>query len=74
MSHRDVVSIPPGFRVLATTSTCETGAIEDPVRRLYGVQFHPEVVHTTDGVRILGTSSSASAAARKTGMPASESR
>ena len=54
MSHRDVVSIPPaGFRVLATTSTCETGAIEDPVRRLYGVQFHPEVVHTADCVRIL---------------------
>jgi len=54
MSHRDVVSsAPAGFRVLATTSTCETGAIEDPVRRLYGVQFHPEVVHTADGVRIL---------------------
>jgi GMP synthase (glutamine-hydrolysing) len=54
MSHRDLVlSLPPGFRVLATTSTCTTGAIEDPVRRLYGVQFHPEVVHTADGVRIL---------------------
>ena len=54
MSHRDVVAAPPaGFRVLATTSTCETAAIEDPVRRLYGVQFHPEVVHTTQGARIL---------------------
>ena len=54
MSHRDVVTAPPaGFRVLATTSTCETAAIEDPVRRLYGVQFHPEVVHTTQGTRIL---------------------
>jgi GMP synthase (glutamine-hydrolysing) len=54
MSHRDVVTAPPaGFRVLAKTSTCETAAIEDPVRRLYGVQFHPEVVHTVEGTRIL---------------------
>jgi GMP synthase (glutamine-hydrolysing) len=54
MSHRDLVlTLPPGFRVLATTSTCTTGVIEDPVRRLYGVQFHPEVVHTAEGVRIL---------------------
>ncbi len=54
MSHRDVVSKPPaGFRILATTSTCETGAIEDSARRIYGVQFHPEVVHTTDGIRVL---------------------
>jgi GMP synthase (glutamine-hydrolysing) len=54
MSHRDVVTAPPaGFRVLATTATCETAAIEDPVRKLYGVQFHPEVVHTTQGTRIL---------------------
>lgn len=54
MSHRDVVAEPPaGFRVLATTSTCETAAIEDSARRLYGVQFHPEVVHTAQGNRIL---------------------
>ena len=54
MSHRDVVKTPPaGFRVLATTSTCDTAVIEDTVRRLYGVQFHPEVVHTTEGTRIL---------------------
>ena len=54
MSHRDVVTAPPpGFRVLATTSTCDTAAIEDTARRLYGVQFHPEVVHTTQGTRVL---------------------
>jgi GMP synthase (glutamine-hydrolysing) len=54
MSHRDVVTAPPpGFRVLATTSTCDTAVIEDAARRLYGVQFHPEVVHTTQGTRVL---------------------
>jgi GMP synthase (glutamine-hydrolysing) len=54
MSHRDVVSEPPeGFRVLAATSTCETAAIENPARRVYGVQFHPEVVHTAHGREIL---------------------
>lgn len=54
MSHRDVVSKPPeGFRVLATTSTCETAAIENRELRLYGVQFHPEVVHTAHGREIL---------------------
>lgn len=54
MSHRDLVAVPPaGFRVLATTSTCSTAAIEDAARKLYGVQFHPEVVHTTEGTRIL---------------------
>jgi GMP synthase (glutamine-hydrolysing) len=54
MSHRDVVTaLPTGFRVLATTSTCDTAAIEDRARRLYGVQFHPEVVHTMPGTRVL---------------------
>jgi GMP synthase (glutamine-hydrolysing) len=54
MSHRDLVAAPPpGFRVLASTTTCPTAAIEDEARRIYGVQFHPEVVHTTEGTRIL---------------------
>jgi GMP synthase (glutamine-hydrolysing) len=54
MSHRDMVAAPPaGFRVLATTATCPTAAIEDASRGLYGVQFHPEVVHTTEGTRVL---------------------
>ncbi len=54
MSHRDLVAVPPaGFRVLATTSTCSTAAIENASRNIYGVQFHPEVVHTTEGTRIL---------------------
>jgi GMP synthase (glutamine-hydrolysing) len=54
MSHRDTVrGIPPGFEINATTGTCAVAAMADLERRLYGVQFHPEVVHTTHGRRIL---------------------
>jgi len=54
MSHRDQVrAVPPGFTVLASTATCAIAAIEAPARGLYGVQFHPEVVHTTRGREIL---------------------
>jgi GMP synthase (glutamine-hydrolysing) len=54
MSHRDLVTAPPpGFRILASTATCAIAAMEDPDRRLFAVQFHPEVHHTTRGRRIL---------------------
>jgi GMP synthase (glutamine-hydrolysing) len=54
MSHRDTVTaVPPGFRVLGSTDTCPIAAMADVSRRLYGVQFHPEVVHTEHGVEIL---------------------
>jgi len=54
MSHRDLVAaVPAGFSVLARTETCPVAAIGEPVRGLYGVQFHPEVVHTTHGREIL---------------------
>lgn len=54
MSHRDVVAgLPAGFEILASTPTCSTAAIADPARGLYAVQFHPEVVHTVCGPRIL---------------------
>lgn len=54
MSHRDQVERPPsGFHVLARTATCPVAAIGDFARRLYGVQFHPEVVHTRRGGRVL---------------------
>jgi GMP synthase (glutamine-hydrolysing) len=54
MSHRDSVEVaPPGFEVSATTTTCEIAAIANQNDRLYGLQFHPEVVHTEHGKRIL---------------------
>jgi GMP synthase (glutamine-hydrolysing) len=54
MSHRDTVETPPvGFSVLASTATCSVAAIADAGRKLYGVQFHPEVVHTTKGTALL---------------------
>lgn len=54
MSHGDRVErLPPGFQVLARTEATPYAAFADPRRRLYGVQFHPEVVHTAYGRDIL---------------------
>ena len=54
MSHFDVVTgVPPGFAATGKTSTCAIAAMTAPERGLYAVQFHPEVVHTTQGARIL---------------------
>jgi GMP synthase (glutamine-hydrolysing) len=54
MSHRDtVVSPPEGARVVATSEHTPVAAFEDPARRVYGVQFHPEVVHTPHGQEVL---------------------
>ena len=54
MSHGDrVTAIPPGFEVIATSSGAPFAAIADETRRFYGVQFHPEVVHTPQGNAIL---------------------
>jgi len=54
MSHGDtVVQSPSGFRVTATTASSPVAAMEDPARGLYGVQFHPEVIHTPLGKEIL---------------------
>jgi GMP synthase (glutamine-hydrolysing) len=53
MSHGDRVTVAPdGFRVIAETENA-LGAIENVERRLYGLQFHPEVAHTPDGKKIL---------------------
>ncbi len=54
MSHRDLVGeVPAGFRALARTDTCGIAALAHAERGLYGVQFHPEVVHTEFGREIL---------------------
>ncbi|HTV12290.1 MAG TPA: glutamine-hydrolyzing GMP synthase [Acidimicrobiales bacterium] len=54
MSHRDaVVGAPVGFRRTASTGGCPFAAFEEPVRRLYGVQWHPEVAHTRNGQRVI---------------------
>jgi GMP synthase (glutamine-hydrolysing) len=54
MSHRDSVTAPPaGARVVAESPSTPIAAFEAPERRLYGVQFHPEVVHTPYGTDVL---------------------
>ncbi|HLM86447.1 MAG TPA: glutamine-hydrolyzing GMP synthase [Solirubrobacteraceae bacterium] len=54
MSHRDTVfEPPPGFTALASSSSSPVAAVEDTQRSIYGIQFHPEVVHTPYGEEIL---------------------
>src|SRR5271168_5264164 len=54
MSHRDTVfEPPPGFNALASSSGSPVAAVEDLARGIYGIQFHPEVVHTPYGEEIL---------------------
>ncbi|MBQ6473512.1 MAG: glutamine-hydrolyzing GMP synthase [Victivallales bacterium] len=54
MSHGDkVAAIPAGFRTVASTANTEFAAVDWPGHRLYGIQFHPEVVHTQHGKDII---------------------
>ena len=54
MSHGDkVCEMPPGFKLMASTGTCPIAGMADESRRFYGLQFHPEVTHTKQGVAIL---------------------
>jgi GMP synthase (glutamine-hydrolysing) len=54
MSHGDTSTVaPPGFEVTARTAATPAAAIEAPARGFYGVQFHPEVMHTEHGTKIL---------------------
>jgi GMP synthase (glutamine-hydrolysing) len=54
MSHGDkVLELPPGFRVIASSESCPIAGMADEERKLYGVQFHPEVTHTRQGRAIL---------------------
>ena len=54
MSHFDAVSeVPPGFRVAASTADAPMAVLENAKRRIYGVQYHPEVMHTEHGQSVL---------------------
>jgi GMP synthase (glutamine-hydrolysing) len=54
MSHGDkVTALAPGFRAVAASSGAPYAVIADDDRRMYGMQFHPEVVHTPDGARLI---------------------
>ena len=54
MSHFDFISKPaPGFSVTAQTANCPVAAAEDAERKLYAIQFHPEVLHTPEGTKML---------------------
>ncbi|WP_173327713.1 glutamine-hydrolyzing GMP synthase [Eubacterium pyruvativorans] len=54
MSHTDYISkAPEGFRVTAHTPVCPVAAMENDEKKLYAVQFHPEVTHTVEGTKIL---------------------
>ena len=54
MSHFDYISkLAPGFKSVAHTSNCPVAAAEDQSRKLYAIQFHPEVLHTPEGSKML---------------------
>lgn len=54
MSHTDYVDkVPEGFKKVGYTDSCPTAAMENKGKKLYGIQFHPEVNHTTDGTKII---------------------
>jgi GMP synthase (glutamine-hydrolysing) len=54
MSHGDFAeTLPEGFEVIATSDNCPTAAIRNSSRKLYAVQFHPEVAHTENGTQII---------------------
>ena len=54
MSHVDrAIALPDGFQVIGQTDDCDTAAIADENRNIFGVQFHPEVTHTEKGLMLL---------------------
>lgn len=54
MSHFDYISkLAPGFKTVAYTANCPVAAAEDEDKKLYAIQFHPEVLHTPEGTKIL---------------------
>lgn len=56
MSHTDYISqVPDGFTITASTPVCPVAAMENKERRLYATQFHPEVMHTREGMKMLSS-------------------
>ncbi|MCF8106498.1 MAG: glutamine-hydrolyzing GMP synthase [Desulfohalobiaceae bacterium] len=54
MSHGDkVLAVPPGFTITGCTDQVEVAAMANPHKKIYGLQFHPEVSHTEEGTRII---------------------
>ena len=54
MSHTDYISnVPEGFKITAHTPVCPVAAMSNPERKLYATQFHPEVMHTAEGMKML---------------------
>lgn len=54
MSHTYYVSVPPkDFTIIADTKTCPVAAMSNEQNKIYGVQFHPEVIHTQQGIEII---------------------
>ena len=54
MSHNDYISKPaPGFEIIAHTADCPVAAVENTEKKLYATQFHPEVLHTAEGTKMI---------------------
>ena len=54
MSHTDYVeTVPEGFKNIGSTSSCPNAAIENPEKKLYGIQFHPEVNNSINGIQVI---------------------
>ncbi|MBR3172175.1 MAG: glutamine-hydrolyzing GMP synthase [Lachnospiraceae bacterium] len=54
MSHTDyIAAVPEGFRISAHTANCPVAAMENPEKKLYATQFHPEVSHTKEGTKMI---------------------
>jgi GMP synthase (glutamine-hydrolysing) len=72
MSHGDCIErLPPGFRALAYTANSPLAAMGDPDRKLYGLQFHPEVSHTRHGAQIISNFVHAVCGCKETWTPQS---
>src|SRR5258707_1959615 len=70
MSHGATVLKPqPGFTSLAATDNCPVAAMADPTRRIFAVQFHPEVAHTPQGKTVLKNFLDAAGATADWSMP-----